>query len=134
MISLDSVRGQLDRKARRVERSFGNRLADELNGTVPVKTGELKRSQTVNGSVTPDRISWTIEATAPHAEAQAYGAAPHVIRPKRASSLAFYWPRVGQVVYFKSVNHPGNPANLWWNRATSEQALADRLLRTWNSL
>jgi hypothetical protein len=45
------------------------------------------------------------------------GTRPHVIRVKRARFLRFYWPKVGRVVYFKSVNHPGTKANPFLSRA-----------------
>lgn len=36
------------------------------------------------------------------------GTPAHVIRPKRpGGKLRFYWDRVGTVVYFDKVNHPG---------------------------
>lgn len=36
------------------------------------------------------------------------GAKPHRIRPKRrGGKLRFYWRKVGHVVYFSSVSHPG---------------------------
>jgi hypothetical protein len=36
------------------------------------------------------------------------GTKPHPIRAKNAPMLVFYWPKVGRVVHFKSVKHPGN--------------------------
>lgn len=36
------------------------------------------------------------------------GAKPHKIVAKNAPYLVFFWPKVGRVVHFKSVNHPGN--------------------------
>ncbi len=38
------------------------------------------------------------------------GTAPHVIKAKNAPYLVFFWPKVGRIVHFKSVNHPGNRA------------------------
>lgn len=38
------------------------------------------------------------------------GTKPHKIHAKNAPYLVFYWPKVGRVVHFKSVNHPGNKA------------------------
>jgi hypothetical protein len=32
------------------------------------------------------------------------------IKAKNAPYLVFFWPKVGRVVHFKSVNHPGNKA------------------------
>jgi hypothetical protein len=39
------------------------------------------------------------------------GTPPHVIRARRAPMLVFYWPKVGHVVAFKQVNHPGTKPN-----------------------
>jgi hypothetical protein len=33
---------------------------------------------------------------------------PHVIRPKNASALVFYWPVTDKVMYLQKVNHPGS--------------------------
>jgi len=35
------------------------------------------------------------------------GTRPHEIRAVRANALRFYWPKVGKVVFFKRVWHPG---------------------------
>ena len=35
------------------------------------------------------------------------GARPHVIEAKNASALAFFWPVIGGMAFFKKVNHPG---------------------------
>ena len=39
------------------------------------------------------------------------GTEPHVILPRRASLLVFYWPRVDRVVYLRKVQHPGTKPN-----------------------
>lgn len=39
------------------------------------------------------------------------GTQPHVIRPKQARMLVFYWPKVGKVVYLPIVHHPGTRPN-----------------------
>ena len=36
-----------------------------------------------------------------------HGTRPHVIRPRRAKALRFFWRKIDQVVYFRQVNHPG---------------------------
>jgi hypothetical protein len=38
------------------------------------------------------------------------GTAPHVIKARKKPLLVFFWKKVGHVVNFKSVNHPGHPA------------------------
>jgi hypothetical protein len=39
------------------------------------------------------------------------GTVPHIIRARRKPFLVFYWPKVGRVVRFKQVNHPGTKPN-----------------------
>jgi len=53
------------------------------------------------------------------------GARPHVIRARRASLLRFYWPKVGRVVFFPKVNHPGNRPNPFLSNAAHRVASAD---------
>lgn len=39
------------------------------------------------------------------------GTRPHVIRARVKPQLVFYWARVGRVVAFRQVNHPGTQPN-----------------------
>lgn len=50
------------------------------------------------------------------------GTKPHVIRARRAPSLAFYWPRVGSWVYPLKVNHPGTRPYWFLRTAVTEAA------------
>lgn len=45
------------------------------------------------------------------------GTVPHVIRPRFARRLVFFWGKVGRVVRFKSVRHPGTKPNRFLLRA-----------------
>lgn len=45
------------------------------------------------------------------------GTRPHVIRARRAPFLVFFWPKVGRVVRFKQVNHPGTKPNRFLTNA-----------------
>jgi hypothetical protein len=45
------------------------------------------------------------------------GTVPHTIRPRSKPLLVFFWPRVGHVVSFKSVNHPGTQPNRFLTKA-----------------
>lgn len=38
------------------------------------------------------------------------GTKPHKITAKGGGYLTFFWPKVGRIVHFKSVSHPGNKA------------------------
>jgi hypothetical protein len=66
------------------------------------------------------------------------GTEPHPIRPKVASLLAFFWPKVGQGVQFKRVNHPGSKANDFRLTAVQQafdemaiQDVANRIMTQW---
>lgn len=48
------------------------------------------------------------------------GANPHRITPRSAPRLVFYWPKVGAVVFARSVNHPGNAPNRYLTDALRE--------------
>lgn len=45
------------------------------------------------------------------------GTVPHIIRARRAPLLVFFWPRVGRVVAFPRVNHPGTQPNRFLTNA-----------------
>lgn len=47
------------------------------------------------------------------------GTPPHVIRARVKPRLVFYWPRLGRVVAFKQVNHPGTRPNRFLTEALS---------------
>lgn len=57
-----------------------------------------------------------------YAAANDQGAKPHTIKAKNAPYLVFFWPKVGRVVHFKSVSHPGNKPYSWAMRGL-ERAL-----------
>lgn len=45
------------------------------------------------------------------------GTEPHVIEARNAPRLVFFWPKVGAVVSFKRVNHPGTKPNRFLTNA-----------------
>lgn len=74
----------------------------------PRDTGRLANS--IGGSIqeAPNSVRGTVGTRVKYSMAIHEGARPHKIRPRReGGTLKFYWARVGAVVYFKSVNHPG---------------------------
>ena len=82
--------------------------------------GELRKSirkdPRVNLSAT--KASGRIVAPVIQAETTEHGARPHIIRPRRAGGLlVFYWSKVGRIVGFHYVNHPGNAPKPWWEKA-----------------
>lgn len=53
------------------------------------------------------------------------GTKPHEIRAKYAPMLVFFWPKVGRVVHFKKVNHPGTRPYRFLTKAV------ERGIRSW---
>jgi HK97 gp10 family phage protein len=70
---------------------------------VPVKTGMLKKSITMDISGTPP--IGKVMVGQPYGKYVEYGTAPHTIVPVRAKALRFAVG--GDIVFAKKVNHPG---------------------------
>lgn len=103
-----------------------SRLADMIAAAqriqAPKKTGKLVASIAV-GRKTRAPLGIQVQVGASPSQRKtgyAYwtseGARPHRITPKasnRTGYLVFFWPKVGHVVRFRSVNHPGirNPTH-----------------------
>lgn len=116
-----AVKAGVSRWAASVHDQALDTMPDAMRGYAPIRTGRLRRAirrdrgRTV---VTPERVSGRIVAPVIQAETTDRGAPPHEIRPKRAGGLlVFYWPKVGRTVFLRKVNHPGNRARPWWERA-----------------
>lgn len=84
----------------------------------PSKTGELKRglkreqSRDVHGRWS---TGYDVISTAPHTLYVIKGTRPHTITGNPL--LAFFWPKVGRNVVFRSVHHPGTRPNNFLSRA-----------------
>lgn len=68
-----------------------------------------KNIVTTRGRSNGGELEGRVIALPKHAIFVHEGTAPHIIKAKNAPALVFYWHRVGKVVMFDSVNHPGNP-------------------------
>ena len=128
--TLNDVRFQLKQKTQRVARRMAESGTADLQRTSPVDTGALSRATDISYTQSRNRVVWDVTVDVPYAEAQAYGARPHVI--KGNPYLRFYWPKAGKIVYFRSVNHPGNQPNRWWDTWLREAPR--RLQRIWDSV
>jgi hypothetical protein len=87
-------------------------VANFMRFRVGVKTGELL--STIRTEEAPPAVLATAgrAGQTPQLGYQMYGTSAHVIRPRTAGgTLVFYWDKVGAVVYFKKVNHPGTRKN-----------------------
>ena len=102
-----------DGQAEGFTRAQARRVAEQARELAPSRTGKLRQSIDVEqrrdtaGRFTP---GWAVVSDAPYALYVHEGTRPHVIRARRAAALVFYWEKVGAVVAFRQVNHPGTRA------------------------
>lgn len=75
----------------------------------PYTTGRLSHSiHAVGPIITGLKVRGTVSSDLSYAAAVQSGARPHKIRPRGDGyPLKFYWRKVGHVVRFMHVNHPG---------------------------
>ena len=123
----------LNRAATARMRSWGgeigfsvSRLANYIAGaqrvTAPAKTGALKasirvgRKERVLGGLSVNIGANPGLQVSGYAMATEQGAHPHRIVARRAPMLRFFWPKVGHVVRFRAVNHPGMIGSHWAER------------------
>lgn len=106
---------------------LSQRMLTAAQQEAPVDTGRLRSSLTVQpfkmtGPYKGEGGVGVSKRTVPYAGFVMYGTRAHIIRARRARFLRFYWPKVGRVVFFKSVNHPGTKANRFLERALNRVA------------
>lgn len=129
-----SIRDALERDVIRYFSEVAGRTRDRLERNLrreaPVDTGRLRS----NTSVSVRRegrtgFRFTARSDVPYASFTSKPTRPHVIRAVNARFLRFYWPKVGAVVYFPSVNHPGTRGTGWWERTLEDfpDAIRDSL-------
>lgn len=92
-------------------RQSGNVMHQEASNESPVDSGNMKGLIRVDSPVTHERVSVTSHAD--YSKAVHDGSGPHIIRPR--SKRALFWPGARHPV--KYVNHPGNKANPFMQRA-----------------
>ena len=93
--------------------AFVRRVESTAKQIAPERSGELKRLIRADPvrRVGPWQLESGVSSLARHSAPVHEGARPHLIRAKNARALRFYWPKVGGIVFFKKVNHPGNRPN-----------------------
>lgn len=89
-----------------------NKLADKVERgarrTVRVRTGAVKASIYRSKKVTPSKYTVTIGARHRRALLEHDGAEDHDIDQRPGGPLlTFFWKKVGRIVYFSHVDHPG---------------------------
>ena len=110
-----------DRAKTRAQRQVIDRQARRFAAfafiEAPRKTGKYANAITTRNITSTNMAGFEVLSPGPLGTFIQKGTRPHVIRAKNAPMLRFYWPKVGRVVYFKSVNHPGTKPNRFYNRA-----------------
>jgi hypothetical protein len=108
-----------------------NRAAPEAQKHVRDKAGFTHRTGTALARTTARVMRLKsggkirIANAARHAKWLEHGTRAHVIRARRARYLRFFWRKLGRVVYFKSVRHPGTRPYRFLYLAT--HAVGDRV-------
>lgn len=89
----------------------GQRVESEAKRLCPVDTGRLRSSITTELLRTGGgRLTVRIGTNVKYARAIHDGTRPHTIRPRRAGGVLRFPGRGGQIVYARSVQHPGTRA------------------------
>jgi hypothetical protein len=107
-------------------------MQTELRVAAPHKTYQLRNSIVVRSLHTGPALFTITAETGDLVQANTTndGARPHIIRPRRAQVLSFYWPKVGARVVRRFVNHPGNVGSHWWDRVVDRHpTILARVLR-----
>lgn len=74
-------------------------------------TGKMAASITTQPVPGGPDLAMAVIINSDHAIFVHEGTRPHGIKARNAPLLKFFWNKVGHVVEFKSVNHPGSKAN-----------------------
>ena len=100
--------------ARDLGRLFVGYAADEA----PKRTGDFAKGIKFRTFQRADSLGFTISDPQPLGKWIRLGTKPHSIRPKRPGyPLAFYWPKIGGMMFTYHVNHPGTKPNAYIDRA-----------------
>ena len=103
---------------RRMMRPEAARLRDILQDEAPKKSGEFAKNIRFKTYVRAAAVGFTISMPKPLSDYIIKGTRPHPITPKRPGyPLRFFWEKMGKVVFFYSVNHPGTKPNPFDKRA-----------------
>lgn len=107
--AVNDIRKYSEAKINGVKRVIVESTVNIQNDAVslaPEDTGNLKNS--INFNITNEGMGGEVFASAEYAPDVEFGTAPHKIEAKNSGSLAF--KKDGKMVFAKSVNHPGTPA------------------------
>jgi len=104
--TLDSLENGIERAVAEAARD-GAEEARRV-GRFQDRTGQLRRNITAFRVTSSFRsVTWNVLSPMPYSMFVEKGTRPHPIYARNAPFLVFFWPKVGRVVRFKKVNHPG---------------------------
>lgn len=108
-VDLSGLRGKIRRYGEGVAAIAARKVEQDTQAAAPVRTGGL-RSQIAAGPPVPaGDVLWVrIRSAAAYSSYVDEGTGPHPIEGNPL--LVFFWPKVGEVVFFRHVNHPGTTA------------------------
>jgi hypothetical protein len=90
----------------------------------PYTTGHMASTITTHVYVAGFKVHGSVGTATTYGHLVNSGTRPHVIRPRQMNgTLRFYWRKVGRVVYFKKVNHPGQAAKGWLTIPARNEAI-----------
>lgn len=128
---------ELKANKREMMRYLGRRYVEFARDEAPVKTGKFAKGIRWRSFQKGDNVGFTVSTPQPLGRFIIEGTKPHIITPKGSGyPLRFYWEKMGRVVHFYSVNHPGTKPNPFTKRAlerwtpVSRQEL-NRIARDW---
>ena len=98
-------------------RRQGRRLKVLAQQEAPKRTGQFAESIRFRTFVEGDTSGFTITSAKPLGRFIIGGTKKHPIVAHGKSPLTFYWPKMGRVVQFRSVEHPGTKPNRFIGRA-----------------
>lgn len=125
-ITLDKagIRDEANRAAKPVVRSVTRQVLNRSTILCPVDTGRLRGAGRMKIGSTGRGPTGIVEYPVKYAGPVHDGTSARVIRARRAKALVFFWPKMGRVVAFKKVRHPGTRGRPFLVRAAEEIASA----------
>lgn len=88
-----------------------SRLIDPVARRTYRRPGNLRDHIVKRLVLRDDRVACIVGADVPYALWHHEGTPPHTITAKPGKFLVFYWPKTDQVMYLRSVQHPGTKPN-----------------------
>lgn len=131
MGSLDSLRRDLNNKARLTGANTASTVESRLRRESPVASGNMRAYTTAKSSVAASGVRIDIKVDTPYAHIVARGQRPHAITARSPGGVLVFQSG-GRTVFARSVNHPGAQPRSWWDDAIRD--LPDLLARTWRGL